>query len=212
MVDQTIAELAPMVGLRAACTALGRARATYYRHHRQSSPPPRATRTPRPQPRALSPSERAEVLDILHQERFIDQAPATIHSDEREPAARAPAPRIAVALARWPSSSHAPTVTSKGASRGRSDRRPTALPVHRRQKAQGVGGLGYGRGHNQGQYRPGRCRKGRWQQNHTPPAARLSPGWRADPPSGTVRFQAAWTSAAARTSASATSGMAASVR
>jgi len=80
MVDQTIADLAPIVGKRAACAALGRARATYYRHHRQSPPPRRASRAPRPQPRALSQPERAEVLDILHQERFVDQAPATIYA------------------------------------------------------------------------------------------------------------------------------------
>ena len=80
MVDQTIADLAPIIGKRAACAALGRARATYYRHHRQSPPPPRASRAPRPQPRALSPTERTEVLGILHQERFVDQAPATIYA------------------------------------------------------------------------------------------------------------------------------------
>jgi putative transposase len=80
MVDQTIADLAPIVGKRAACAALGRARATYYRHHRQSPPPPRPARVRRPQPRALSQPERAEVLDILHQARFVDQAPATIYA------------------------------------------------------------------------------------------------------------------------------------
>ena len=80
MVDQTIAELAPSIGTRAACVALGRARATYYRHHRRSPPPPRASRAPRPHPRALSPTERTEVLSILHQERFVDQAPATIYA------------------------------------------------------------------------------------------------------------------------------------
>ena len=37
-------------------------------------------RAPRPQPRALSQTERAEVLGILHQERFVDQAPATIYA------------------------------------------------------------------------------------------------------------------------------------
>ena len=80
MVEQTIAELAPSIGTRAACVALGRARATYYRHHRRSPPPPRASRAPRPHPRALSPTERTEVLSILHQERFVDQAPATIYA------------------------------------------------------------------------------------------------------------------------------------
>src|SRR5205085_8759071 len=79
MVDQTIAELAPIVGKRGACAALGRSRATYYRHHRQSPPAPRPARLPRPQPRALSQTERAEVLAILHQERFVDQAPATVY-------------------------------------------------------------------------------------------------------------------------------------
>jgi putative transposase len=80
MVDQTIADLAPIVGKRAACAALGRARATYSRHHRQSPAPPRVARVPRPQPRALSQTERAEVLGILHQERFVDEAPATIYA------------------------------------------------------------------------------------------------------------------------------------
>ena len=80
MVDQTIVELAPSIGTRAACAALGRARASYYRRHRQSPPPPRPSRAPRPQPRALSQPERAEVLGILHQERFVDQAPATIYA------------------------------------------------------------------------------------------------------------------------------------
>ena len=80
MVDQTISHLAPSIGTRAACAALGRARATYYRQHRRSPPPPRAARAPRSQPRALSPTERAEVLGILHQERFVDQAPATIYA------------------------------------------------------------------------------------------------------------------------------------
>jgi putative transposase len=80
MVDQTIAELAPLVGKRAACAALGRSRATYYRRHRQSPPPPPQSRTAAPQPRALSLAERAEVLGVLHNERFVDQAPATIYA------------------------------------------------------------------------------------------------------------------------------------
>lgn len=35
MVDQTIGDLAPILGKRAACVALGRARASYYRRHRK---------------------------------------------------------------------------------------------------------------------------------------------------------------------------------
>jgi putative transposase len=80
MVDQTIAELAPIVGKRAACAALGRSRATYYRKHRQSSPAPRPPGARTPQPRALSQTERAEVLGLLHEERFVDQAPASIYA------------------------------------------------------------------------------------------------------------------------------------
>jgi putative transposase len=80
MVDQTIGELAAVIGKRAACAALGRSRATYYRRHRQSPPVPRLPRAPAPQPRALSPAERAEVLGVLHHDRFVDQAPATVYA------------------------------------------------------------------------------------------------------------------------------------
>jgi putative transposase len=80
MVDQTIAELAPVVGTRTACAALGRSRATYYRRHRKSPPRPRQPHVAKLQPRALSHNERSEVLGILHEERFVDQAPATIYA------------------------------------------------------------------------------------------------------------------------------------
>lgn len=82
MVDQTIAELAPIVGKRAACAALGRSRATYYRRHRHRHrpPPSRQPRAHTPQPRALSQAERAEVVSILHEGRFVDQAPASIYA------------------------------------------------------------------------------------------------------------------------------------
>ena len=80
MIDQTIAELAPVVGTPGACATPGRARATHYRRHRQSPPPSRPPRVPRPRPRALSQTERAEVLGLLHDERFVDQAPATVYA------------------------------------------------------------------------------------------------------------------------------------
>jgi putative transposase len=76
MIDQAIAELAPVVGTTAACTAVGRARATHYRWHRKSPPRPRpAPKPPRPQPRALSEEERQGVLEVLRSERFVDMAP-----------------------------------------------------------------------------------------------------------------------------------------
>ena len=76
MIDQAIAELAPVVGTTAACAAVGRARATHYRWHRKSPPRPRpAPKPPRPQPRALSEEERQGVLEVLRSERFVDMAP-----------------------------------------------------------------------------------------------------------------------------------------
>jgi putative transposase len=81
MADQAIGELAPVIGTRAACAALGRSRATYYRRHRQSPPVPRPPRERQPQPRALSETERAEVLAVVHHERFVDQAPASIYAN-----------------------------------------------------------------------------------------------------------------------------------
>jgi len=65
MADQAIGELASVLGTRAACSALGRSRATYYRRHRKSPVPPRPSRERAPQPRALSTAERAEVLGVL---------------------------------------------------------------------------------------------------------------------------------------------------
>jgi transposase InsO family protein len=80
MADQAIRDLAPVVGTRAACAAVGWPRATYYRHHRPRPVAPRPARSPTPQPRALSPTERAEVLGLLHHERFVDQAPASVYA------------------------------------------------------------------------------------------------------------------------------------
>lgn len=80
LIDQTIDELAGTIGKRAACAALGRSRASYYRQHRRSPPRRRLTREPAPQPRALSALERAEVLGVLHHERFVDQAPASVYA------------------------------------------------------------------------------------------------------------------------------------
>ena len=79
--DQAVLELVPLVGAVAACSATGRARATHYRRHRTSPAPQRAAPVPhvdRVQPAALSPEERAEVLAVLHSERFCDAAPAQV--------------------------------------------------------------------------------------------------------------------------------------
>jgi len=75
---EAAAELAPTTGTRAACSALGVPRATFYRHRRTSEPSPPASR-PRP-PLALSEPERRAVLDVLHSERFVDAAPQQIYA------------------------------------------------------------------------------------------------------------------------------------
>jgi putative transposase len=80
--DQAVTTLAPAVGTVRACRAVGQPRSGWYRRHRQSPPPPprppRPTRAP--QPRALSAAERAQVLDVLHDERFCDLAPASVYA------------------------------------------------------------------------------------------------------------------------------------
>jgi putative transposase len=64
------------LGTAAACDALGVARASVYRR-RQPARPKAARPAP---PRALDLGERQAVLDMLHSERFIDQAPAQVHA------------------------------------------------------------------------------------------------------------------------------------
>ena len=73
MIEQTVEELTPIIGTRPACRALGASVATIYRRRRP--PEPKAPK-PRPTPvRALSEPERAEVLEVLHSERFVDVSP-----------------------------------------------------------------------------------------------------------------------------------------
>lgn len=76
-------ELAPLVGRARACAAVGLSRAGWYRRHPHSPLPPRspvAAGPPRPQPRALSPAERDELNAVLHEERFVDLAPAEVYA------------------------------------------------------------------------------------------------------------------------------------
>jgi len=79
--DQAVATLTPAVGTVRACRAVGQPRASWYRRHRQSPPPPRPPRpVPAPQPRALQATERQQVLEVLHAERFWDTAPASVYA------------------------------------------------------------------------------------------------------------------------------------
>jgi putative transposase len=71
-----VTEISPLVGVVLACAMLAVARATYYRALR-----PRVQPAPRPTPpRALGPGERQAVLDVLHEPRFMDLAPAEVYA------------------------------------------------------------------------------------------------------------------------------------
>ena len=72
------AELAPTVGVAVACRALGVSRAGFYR--RQQPPARSAPTTRRASPRALTQAERQGVRDLLNSARFVDQAPAQVHT------------------------------------------------------------------------------------------------------------------------------------
>ena len=73
---KVVAEVADKLGIVAACSAIGLPRATYYR--RIAQPKERAARPP--SHRALPQEERKEVLDLLHEERFVDAAPAQVYA------------------------------------------------------------------------------------------------------------------------------------
>jgi len=73
---QAIETARATVGMAPACDALGVSRASAYRQRQPAVP--RATRPA--SPRALAPAERRVVLDTLHAERFMDQAPAQVHA------------------------------------------------------------------------------------------------------------------------------------
>lgn len=74
MIDQAVAELAPLVGVKAACHLVGKSRATHYRRCR---PDPRRPRRGRPTPaNKLTHAERAQVLAVLRHPEFVDKAPA----------------------------------------------------------------------------------------------------------------------------------------
>jgi transposase InsO family protein len=73
-----VLEVAPPAELAVACRALGLARATVYRRRRPESASPRRRERRAPPPRALAAEEQAQVLAVLHSERFVDPAPAQV--------------------------------------------------------------------------------------------------------------------------------------
>ena len=73
---QTIAELAPTLGIAPTCAALEMPRSSYYRDRQ-----PRPALKPRPAPpRALTEGDRQVVLAVLHEPRFVDLAPAQVYA------------------------------------------------------------------------------------------------------------------------------------
>jgi putative transposase len=69
-------ELADVVGVAQACAAIELPRSTYYRRR---CPAAQRPNNKRPTPaRALGPCEQQNVIEVLHSERFVDQAPAEV--------------------------------------------------------------------------------------------------------------------------------------
>jgi putative transposase len=72
---QVVLSAAPQLGVLATCAAFGVALATYYRHRAPMHGPRAPRRAP---PRRLADAERRRVLDVLHEPRFVDLAPAQV--------------------------------------------------------------------------------------------------------------------------------------
>ena len=80
-----VVALSPTVGIEAACDALGVSRATFYRNRPLLGPSPMPVASPPPvvrvlPARTLGAEERQRVLNVLHEERFQDWAPAAIQA------------------------------------------------------------------------------------------------------------------------------------
>jgi putative transposase len=80
---QAARELAAHVGAAPACAALRVSRATFYRQREADAQPVKPTESladARRSPRALSRDEQQAVLDMLHEPRFADRAPAAVYA------------------------------------------------------------------------------------------------------------------------------------
>ena len=75
---EAVNELSGVVGVSSSCEAIGVPRSAYYRYRR-----PKIVKAPRSRPRshrALSEDEHQKVLDTLHSEKYVDQAPRQIYA------------------------------------------------------------------------------------------------------------------------------------
>jgi len=77
---QAIHERETVLALTQACAALGVPRTSYYRDTHVVPPAVPTVAVVRYVPRALIALERVAVLDVLHEERLVDLAPALIHA------------------------------------------------------------------------------------------------------------------------------------
>lgn len=73
----TVKAVGPRLGVAPTCAALGVSTASYYR---RCNPPPAAGAARPSPPRTLPAAERTAVLDILHEPRFVDLAPAQVYA------------------------------------------------------------------------------------------------------------------------------------
>jgi putative transposase len=78
---QLVADTSAVDGVVATCAALCVARASFYRWRRSADDAAAAPTPPhQPPPRALTPEEREAVLEVLHEDRFADLAPAQVYA------------------------------------------------------------------------------------------------------------------------------------
>jgi putative transposase len=70
-------QIAPKVGIAAACEAMGVNRASFYRQRQPPTVAPKPRSSP---PRSLSTAEAQTVIDLLQSERFVDQSPAEVYA------------------------------------------------------------------------------------------------------------------------------------
>ncbi len=75
----TAIEIAPVVGIVAACWALGVARATYYRAQQPSACPANSAQRTRSS-WALSEGEQQHILALLHEPAYAEKSPRTVYA------------------------------------------------------------------------------------------------------------------------------------
>ena len=77
---EAVEKLAPDIGTKPACEAIGLSRAGLYRQRAIDKAAPVVRRQRPSPPRALNIVEEQEVLDVLHSERFQDKAPHEVYA------------------------------------------------------------------------------------------------------------------------------------